>query len=227
MESKIIKRLLAAILAALIVLIVSLWGMFLWDMNGESAGVKPIEPISETTGPASSIEVPTHGTNTGSTEKPAEKFPIGEAVALSEPNEEGWMEISLPFFKEPVLAKTMVKKGDNIFSITVKVSEGMEIMTPAECWFGRGGNNGNNSYIFSPTEGYYRDTLRAVELEFDGGRINYSSESGTSTIGNVIGTFSSDGEAIIRSLNIEPAEIGQNEIIPWFNEMMRIVFTGE
>jgi hypothetical protein len=220
MENKLIKLLLIAILVCLVLLLIPVWGMFLSGMRGVSEASEPKKTVIESSSPSVSesavvstaAEEPTEEPSAEPTETPART-----AVVLGEPDADGWVQVSLPLFEEPVMVKATLKEP-NIALITVKVSKGMKILNPAQCWHGK---NGTNGFIFLKEEEYTPGD-RIIRLD-SSGEIEYLSESGKAAPGFVLGTFKSDGEVTIGTEGMRPQAVAQTEIDAWFNTALEMV----
>lgn len=220
MESKGIKPLLIAILVALVLLLVPAWGIFLSGLGGQSAGAQSIK----TAGAGEPAVSPTAGESTPAASMTPEQTPtpnpFGEAAVLGEPDEDGWIQASLPFFQEPVMVKPTMKEP-NIAYLTAKVGAGMELVLPGPCWFHK---NGDNGYIFSKKEGYTPGDM-IIQLAYSD-NINFGTETGFQEGGLVLGILPSDGEVTIMTPGLKPQAIGQTDIASWCNKALATVLGG-
>lgn len=219
MEHKGIKPLLIAILVALVLLLIPAWGIFLSGLGFKSAGAQPaLTP--DAAGPLESSPGASGPTPAPSAEPTPTPNPFDEAAILGEPDEDGWIQASLPFFKEPVLVKPTMKEP-NVAYITAKVGAGMELTLPGPCWFRM---NGDNGYIFSKKEGYTPGDL-IIQLAYSD-KINFGTETGFQEGGLVLGIFPSDGEVTIMTPGLKPQAIEQTDVASWCNKVLALVLGG-
>jgi len=225
LESKGVKSMLIAILVALILLLIPSWGMFLTGMHGENGGAVHAAASAGTVAPSISAVTSTLSANnetpvSSMTAEPTEK-PYGKATVLGEPDAEGWVKVSLPFFNEPVMAKPTLKEP-NIAYITVKVIEGMEITTPGRCFYNKNGSIEKiHGYVFSKKQEYIKGDRRIL-LSFDV-KFQCIAESGIQDGGYVLGAFKADGEATIMTESLKPQKIAQTDIAAWCDTMLEMV----
>jgi C1A family cysteine protease len=227
------NKLLIAVLVFLFAILASIWVLAFVDFNSVDARENQAEEIKESQVQNETIEesqevaeetqIQTEATKEETQESEAkESQPEKETQVETEETKEEvqveWVEMSLSVFSDPVLVKPEIRDGF-VVGLKVQVKEGVAIISPADCWHFRSGENELEGVVFLKDEeaGQNQDPMLKVLFIKNGAK--YYSQHGEFPSGNQVVKMLIDSEVSIRVRN---AVVKESSAESWYKEALEV-----
>ncbi len=223
------NRLLVIISVLLFAILASIWVLSFVDFRDNQAEeIKESQVQNETVEESQEVTEETQAqTETTKEEaqesKTKESQPEKETQAETEEvkeeiQAEEWVKISLSIFSDPVLVKPEIRDGF-VVGLKVQVKEGVAIISPADCWHFRSGENELEGVVFLKDEeaGQNQDPMLKVLFIKNGAK--YYSQYGEFPSGNQVVKMLIDSEVSVRVRN---AVVKKSSVESWYKEALEV-----
>ena len=218
------NKLLIAVLVFLFAILASIWVLAFVDFNSVDARENQAEEIKESQVQNETIEESQEVTEETQTQTQTETETIKEETQAEteeikeEVQDEEWVEMSLSIFSDPVLVKLEIRDGF-VVGLKAQVKKGVAIVSPADCWHFRSGENELEGVVFLKDEeaGQNQDPMLKVLFIKNGAK--YYSQHGEFPSGNQVVKMLIDSEVSIRVRN---AVVKESSAESWYKEALEV-----
>jgi hypothetical protein len=149
----------------------------------------------------------------------------GDLAPLVMEPEENWVSVSVPFFKDDVLAKAFTQfPYSRSTYLAVQVKKGIELVSPSECWYQQEGGGNFLGYVVSANKESAQNGEPFLKIIANVSIKYTKNQAAVKQAGVSMGKFGKDGILIFQLWNSETEE---EEPSLWVDDVLWLMDLAE